>query len=121
VTGLTVDPMDPLLYTATFTPAAGLEGTASVAVAAGTFADAAINSNDAGDSDTVDVNAVPPDGSFQAPSFELAAFGPAAGGWTSDDLYPRELADVNGDGRADIVGFGNAGVYVALASDLLLI
>ena len=37
-------------------------------------------------------------------------------GWSSDDLYPRELADVNGDGLADIVGFGIAGVTVALAT-----
>ena len=43
-------------------------------------------------------------GHFAAPTFELAAFGPAAGGWSSHDLYPRELADVNGDGMADIVG-----------------
>jgi hypothetical protein len=35
---------------------------------------------------------------------------------SSDDLYPRGLADVNGDGRADIVGFGADGVYVALAT-----
>jgi Ca2+-binding RTX toxin-like protein len=41
----------------------------------------------------------------------------SAGGWSSDDRFPRELADVNGDGRADIMGFGNAGVYVALAGD----
>ena len=45
-------------------------------------------------------------GHFAAPTFELAAFTPGAGGWSSDDLYKRELADVNGDGRADIVGFG---------------
>ena len=43
---------------------------------------------------------------FLQPSFELAAFTPGAGGWSSDDLYKRELADVNGDGMADIVGFG---------------
>ncbi|MGF6425620.1 M10 family metallopeptidase C-terminal domain-containing protein [Bradyrhizobium elkanii] len=55
-------------------------------------------------------------GHFAAPTFELAAFAPGAGGWSSDDLYPRELADVNGDGKADIVGFGQAGVYVSLAS-----
>ena len=55
-------------------------------------------------------------GHFAAPTFELAAFGPGAGGWSSDDLYPRELADVNGDGMADIVGFGQAGVYVSLAT-----
>nr|WP_244448768.1 peroxidase family protein [Bosea sp. LC85] len=58
------------------------------------------------------------DGSFQTPTFELAAFGTFAnaGGWSSQDLYPRELADVNGDGRADIVGFGPAGIYTALAN-----
>lgn len=39
-----------------------------------------------------------------------------AGGWSSDTLYHRELADVNGDGKADIVGFGSAGTYVALAT-----
>ncbi len=37
------------------------------------------------------------------------------GGWSSFDLYPRQLADVNGDGRNDIVGFGHDAVYVSLA------
>ncbi|KYC35307.1 hypothetical protein WA1_09160 [Scytonema hofmannii PCC 7110] len=37
-----------------------------------------------------------------------------AGGWTSFNSYPRQLADVNGDGRADIVGFGYDNVYVSL-------
>lgn len=57
-------------------------------------------------------------GHFAAPSLELAMFGAgnAAGGWSSNDQYPRELGDVNGDGMADIVGFGSAGVYVALAT-----
>jgi glucose/sorbosone dehydrogenase/hemolysin type calcium-binding protein/VCBS repeat protein len=55
-------------------------------------------------------------GHFAAPTFELNAFGVNAGGWSSDDSYPRELADLNGDGRADIVGFGNAGVWVSLAT-----
>jgi hypothetical protein len=53
--------------------------------------------------------------SFAAPILALNTFGTAAGGWTSQDLYPRLLGDVNGDGRADIVGFGAAGVYTALA------
>jgi hypothetical protein len=53
-------------------------------------------------------------GHFAAPTFELAAFGTMAGGWSSDNTYPRALADVNGDGRADIVGFGADGVYVSL-------
>ena len=35
-------------------------------------------------------------------------------GWNSFDLYPRQVADVNGDGRADIVGFGYDNVVVAL-------
>jgi Ca2+-binding RTX toxin-like protein len=55
-------------------------------------------------------------GHFAAPTFELAAFGTSAGGWSSDSTYPRTLADVNGDSRADIVGFGAAGVYVSLAT-----
>jgi hypothetical protein len=55
---------------------------------------------------------------FQPAHLALAGFGTSnsAGGWSSDDLYPRELADVNGDGLADIVGFGGAGVSVALAT-----
>jgi hypothetical protein len=54
-------------------------------------------------------------GAFAALQFKLAAFNPAQG-WTSDDAFHRELADVNGDGMADIVGFGGAGVYVSLAT-----
>ena len=46
----------------------------------------------------------------------VRGFGSEAGGWTSQDRYPRMLADVNGDGRADIVGFGNGGVLVSLAT-----
>jgi len=30
-------------------------------------------------------------------------------------MHPRYLADVDGNGKADIVGFGNAGAYVSLA------
>ncbi|MDF5735503.1 MULTISPECIES: hypothetical protein [unclassified Nostoc] len=37
------------------------------------------------------------------------------GGWTSFNQYPRQLGDINGDGRNDIVGFGNSDVYVSLA------
>jgi hypothetical protein len=53
-------------------------------------------------------------GSFTDPVFALANFGRSQG-WTSQDVFTRELADVNGDGLSDIVGFGNAGTYVALA------
>jgi hypothetical protein len=56
-------------------------------------------------------------GGFEAMQLRLGAFGAGsgAGGWASDDRFPRHLADVNGDGRADIVGFGEAGAWVALA------
>jgi len=54
--------------------------------------------------------------SFGTPTRWIAGFGVSAGGWTSQDKYPRTVADVNGDGRADVVGFGNAGVYVSLST-----
>ena len=53
-------------------------------------------------------------GSFATPAMKLAAF--TGSGWSSDNTYPRELADVNGDGMADIVGFGIPGVFVSLAT-----
>ncbi|RYD60805.1 MAG: hypothetical protein EOP58_15770, partial [Sphingomonadales bacterium] len=58
------------------------------------------------------------DGSFGESQFIEGLFGSAqsAGGWTSYDQFPRHLADVNGDGRDDLVGFGNNGVTVALAN-----
>src|SRR5262249_16539373 len=57
-------------------------------------------------------------GNFAVPTLELAAFGASAGagGWTSQDLYPRTLVDVNGDSMADIVGFGSDGIFVSLAT-----
>ncbi|HZT89589.1 MAG TPA: VCBS repeat-containing protein, partial [Stellaceae bacterium] len=64
----------------------------------------------------VDVSLATGGGHFAAPVFELAAFGLGAGGWSSQNLYPRYLADVNGDGMADIVGFGAGGVAVSFAT-----
>src|SRR5262249_20620631 len=52
------------------------------------------------------------DGTFQAPQRVVNDFGYVAGGWRVDQ-HPRFVVDVTGDGRADIVGFGNAGVYVS--------
>ena len=49
---------------------------------------------------------------FQPPSVWISDFSPAYN-WTPDQ--PRYLADVNGDGLADIVGFSNTGVVIALA------
>jgi len=53
------------------------------------------------------------DGSFKDAQFILPNFGYNAGNWRVD-RHPRFLADLTGDGCADIVGFGNAGVWVAL-------
>jgi hypothetical protein len=55
------------------------------------------------------------DGTFQTPRVVLAGFGQEAGGWRIE-RHPRFLADLRGNGRADIVGFGDAGVYVALSN-----
>jgi len=57
-------------------------------------------------------------GNFGPMTFEGAQFGTSskAGSWTSNDQYPRLLADVNGDGMDDIVGFGIDGTYYALAT-----
>ena len=55
-------------------------------------------------------------GHFAAPQLVLSEFGTEAGGWTSQDQYPRFLADVNGDGRADIIGFSSHGAVVSLAT-----
>ena len=67
------------------------------------------------DTDTIAIT-VTPENIFEASNFKLPAFGPDAGNWISDDLYKRELADVNGDGKADIVGFAQPGVLVSLAT-----
>ena len=56
------------------------------------------------------------DAAFASVTFPLATFGPGAGGWTDQTHYPREVADVNGDHMADIVGFGADGVIVSLAT-----
>ena len=53
------------------------------------------------------------DGSFQAPQLVLADFDPGKG-WQGAK-HPRMVADLNGDHRADLVGFGDAGVYSALS------
>lgn len=58
------------------------------------------------------------DGTFAPAKAATTEFGASAsaGGWSSNDVFPRELIDVNGDGRADIVAFGGNGVYVALGN-----
>lgn len=52
--------------------------------------------------------------SFTAPAVWTNDFGYDRG-WRVEQ-HPRILADVNGDGMADIVGFANPGVYVAFST-----
>lgn len=67
---------------------------------------------DAADSRTIPR---PPDcGLGQQPAFVLANFGEQAGSWHVDK-HPRFVADIDGDGRKDIVGFGDAGVWTSLS------
>ena len=47
-----------------------------------------------------------------APQLVVDSFGFNAGGWRVDQ-HPRFVADLVGNGRADIVGFGNDGVWVS--------
>lgn len=37
-------------------------------------------------------------------------------GWTNNDLYPRYVMDINGDNKADIIGFSQTGTSVALST-----
>ncbi|MER7225895.1 VCBS repeat-containing protein, partial [Streptomyces rubradiris] len=54
------------------------------------------------------------DGRFEHAQLVCRGFGynDDAGAWRVD-RHPRFLADITGDGRVDIVGFGGPGVYVA--------
>jgi len=54
------------------------------------------------------------DGTFQAPRFVLENLGYNQG-WRVDQ-NPRFVTDVTGDGKADLVGFGTNGVWVALSN-----
>jgi phospholipase C len=54
------------------------------------------------------------DGTFQLPKLVLAAFNPAQGWQGTKHL--RIMGDLNGDRRADIIGFGDAGAYSAISS-----
>ena len=50
-------------------------------------------------------------GSFAAPALVVGDLGFEAGGWRVE-RHVRLLGDVTGDGRADIVAFGNDGVFL---------
>jgi hypothetical protein len=53
--------------------------------------------------------------SFTPATRWLSEFGYQAGGWRVEE-HPRFVVDVTGDGRADIVGFADEGVYVSLST-----
>ncbi|WNG50358.1 hypothetical protein F0U60_44175 [Archangium minus] len=53
--------------------------------------------------------------SFTAPQWMGDAYGYDSGGWRVDQ-HPRMLADVNGDGRQDIVGMASYGTHVTLSN-----
>jgi len=54
------------------------------------------------------------DGTFQPPKLVLAGFNPGQGWQVAKHV--RIMGDLNGDRRADIIGFGDAGVYSALSN-----
>jgi len=54
------------------------------------------------------------DGSFQAPKFVVSDLGYNQG-WRVDQ-HPRYVADITGDGKADLVGYGDGGVWVAIGN-----
>ena len=54
------------------------------------------------------------DGTFEPMRFVVADLGYDQG-WRVDQ-HPRYVTDLTGDGQADIVGFGDAGVWVALGN-----
>jgi hypothetical protein len=55
------------------------------------------------------------DGSFDPPKVVIPNFGYHAGGWHVDK-NPRFLVDLNNDGCADIVGFGDDGVWTVISN-----
>ncbi|MFN8473429.1 MAG: VCBS repeat-containing protein [Anaerolineae bacterium] len=56
------------------------------------------------------------DGTFKSATFALANLGYNQG-WRIDK-HPRFAVDVDGDGKADVIGFGDAGIWTAIGNGL---
>src|SRR5262249_20778752 len=58
---------------------------------------------------------------FSRPSSRGLHFGVSkTGNWSSQDTYSRFMADADGDGKPDIVGFAQSGVYVSINTSTLI-
>ncbi|MDQ0791631.1 FG-GAP-like repeat-containing protein [Streptomyces sp. B1I3] len=70
--------------------------------------------------DGVRVSPQDDDGTFAPvigePTLKAFGHGEEAGGWLADE-HPRFLADTTGDGRADIVGFHDDGLWISLQDE----
>ncbi|MEQ1915523.1 MAG: toxin TcdB middle/N-terminal domain-containing protein [Gallionella sp.] len=53
---------------------------------------------------------------FTAPTTWLSNAFNSTNGWNNENVVPRRMVDVSGDGRPDIVGFSSVGVYVSTLS-----
>ncbi len=63
--------------------------------------------------DGVYVSLTAPDGTFQSPQFIINNLTTGAGAWDGA-RHPRMVGDVNGDGTADVLGFGEGSVFLSL-------
>src|SRR4051812_16840861 len=66
---------------------------------------------------TVRVSLASADGTFSGPPAAVWSGDYSAGAGWDPARHPLMLGDVNGDGRADLVGINDWGVYVSLATD----
>jgi len=50
---------------------------------------------------------------FSTPAYKLNYFGTGAGSWMSNNVNKRDVADLDGDGLSDIIGFADSGIFVS--------
>jgi len=54
------------------------------------------------------------DGTFKPAIKGVDGYGDAVGAWSNFETYLRFVKDVNGDGKADVIGFGGSAVFISL-------